>query len=141
MGHRLRNDTNPGVRHYYFHMRIDPLEPKLNPAPLWCELYGVGKQVPNDLLEPPGISRNRPGLGIEDGFQTDALGLGGRAHSIGGCVHDRWQVDRLNIEPQAPADHSRHVEQVVDELALGFGVAVDAAQSSSCCFGAEAASH
>src|SRR5262249_16281960 len=116
-------------------------EPKLNPASLWCELYGVGKQVPYDLLEPPGISGDRPGLGIKHGFQADALRLGGRANSIGCCVHYRRHVDRLNIQPQAAADDSRHVEQVVDELALGFGVAVDAGQSSCCCFGAEAASH
>ena len=81
-------DADAGVADDDLDVRVDALEPHLDPAALRRELDGVGQQVPHDLLQPIGIARDRTDARIEDGLEAHALGVGGRLHGRHGVVDD-----------------------------------------------------
>ena len=51
--------------------------------------------------------------------------------SAAGCIestaaeHDMAEIDRLDIQPNLAGNRPRHVEQIVDQLRLRLGVALD----------------
>ena len=75
----LGPDAHAGVDDGDLDVRVDPLQEHLDAAPLGRELHGVGQQVPDDLLEPGRVARDRAGQRVEHLLEPDPLGLGGRA--------------------------------------------------------------
>ncbi len=69
---------------------------------------GVGRRVAADLA-----------------FELDALGLRRRRDRAHRLVDDLRQADRLEMEPDLAADDAAHVQQVLDQVRLGAGVAHD----------------
>ena len=93
------------------------------------ELHRVGEQVPDDLLEPRRVARDRAGQRVEDLDDADALGLGGRQDRRQRRVDDLGQAHPLDVQAELAGDDPREVEQVLDELGLDLGVAVDGVEA------------
>ena len=121
-------DPLPRVAHHDLDVRVDALQAHLDPSALRRELHGVHQQVPDDLLEPVGVAGDRPGPRVEHALDPDGLGLGGRPHGVHGGLDDLLEVDRADVEPHLARDDARDVEQVVDQLDLGVGIALDGLQ-------------
>lgn len=49
----------------------DLLQTDIDIAAVGCELYGVVHQIPQDLLDPRGISRNPAAIGLQRLFDAD----------------------------------------------------------------------
>jgi hypothetical protein len=62
---------------------------------------------------------------VELHVQVDVSGLDGLLHRIDRRLDDRGQIDRPHVQAELPRDDARHVEQVLDELVLRLGVALD----------------
>src|SRR5579862_3984833 len=100
---RSRFDPFSSVRHDDLDVGIYPLEANLNFAALGRELDGIGNQVPYDLLESSGISRDRIHPGVQDLLDRDRLRFRSGAHALDAGLYHLGQVDSLYIEPQPPA--------------------------------------
>ena len=91
------------------------------------ELDRVGEQVPEDLLQPARVAGDRcRAVRVEHRSQADALGARrpGATVSTRG-VDDAGEVQRLHVQPHLAGDDPAHVEQVLDDLRLRAGVALD----------------
>ena len=67
----------------------------------------------------------RPGRRVEVGVDADRLGVGGGAHRVDRRLDDAHRVDLGDAQAQLAGDDARDVEQVLDQLGLQRGVAVD----------------
>jgi hypothetical protein len=62
---------------------------------------------------------------VEEDRQLHTLRLGGEADRLGGGGDHQGQVDGAHLQSQAAGDDPRSVEDVLDELRLGVGVALN----------------
>ena len=124
-GQDARRDALPGVADDDLDVGVHPLQVHLDPAAPRCELHRIDEQVPHDLLEPVRIARDRPRARIEHALQTDPLGFGGRPHGVEGRLDDGREIHLADVEAHLARDDARDVEQVVDQLDLGVGIALD----------------
>lgn len=83
------------------------------------------EQVPDHLLQPVGVAVDADGHRIADDLQLDPLSFGRGAHRFHRGGNDRDQIDRLDLEPQLSADDPRDVQQILNQLRLDPGVALD----------------
>jgi hypothetical protein len=75
------------------------------------------------LLEPVSVARNHRGRRIEIPFNPDPLCVSRRPHHVDRALDDRHDFQRMQIEIKIAGDDARHVENVVDDLRLRFGIA------------------
>ena len=125
VGQEVGRDADAGVADRHLDVRVDALQPDLDTAAAAGELDGVGQQVPQHLLQPIGVARDRPDAGIEDGLDAHALGVGGRLHRRDRVVDDHRQLHRLDVQADLARDDPRHVQHVVDDLGQPVGVALE----------------
>ena len=117
----------PVSRHHDLDVGVHALQPDLHaPAPR-RELHRVGQQVPDDLLQAVGVAGHGAGARIEHRLQR-----GSPLASAAGRTRVERRLDDatpastgLHVEAQLAGDDAGDVEQVLDELELGVGVALD----------------
>ena len=90
------------------------------------ELDRVGEQVPEDLLQAVRVAGRRARrAGRARVCSRIALGVGGGPHGVDRRPDDGRQVDPLHVQPHLAGDDAAHVQQVLDDLRLRAGVALD----------------
>ena len=89
------------------------------------EFHRVREEVPHDLLQALRVPRDPPRVRVEDDVEPDALGLGGRAHHVDRSLHHGREVHGADVEAEPSGHDARHVQQVLDELRLRPGAALD----------------
>ena len=129
VGQKLGLDSLARIGNSEFEMRVDALHRDLHLAALGRELDRVREQVPNDLLQPAAVAEYWSRVGIQHRFDANVLGVGGRTHRVDGGADDLRQVDGGDIQPHLARNDAAHIEQVFDELRLGFGVSLDDCQT------------
>ena len=93
------------------------------------ELDGVGQQVPHHLLQPPRIAAHHRLMRRERPLDADLARLAGRMHRLDRRLDDGRQIHLVDVEAQFARDDPRDVEQIVDELCLHPGVALDGGET------------
>ena len=122
---KTRGDPLSGVRDGDLHLRFDALEANLNPPRARRELQRVRQQVPYHLPETARIGVDAPNPTAEVHDQLDPLRLRRRPYGIDSGFDGRSQLDRPNAQPEPARDDARYVEEIVDDLSLGHGAALD----------------
>ena len=120
----LRRDAAAGIADPDHGVRARAVEGQGDASISRRELDGVGEQVPDDLLEPAGVTGERPGSD-ELRVELDALRLRQRPHAVDGGLDDRDQIDRPAVQPELSGDQARDVEEIFDELHLQLRVELD----------------
>src|SRR5205814_608038 len=90
-----------------------------------AELDGIREKIPDDLLEPIGIGKDRPCIRIEDGLQLDLLRIGDALDSVDCRFDDRDRIDLPALEPELAGNDARYVEEVLDQLRQELGIPLD----------------
>ena len=88
-----------------------------NVAALRRELDGIGEQIPDHLLNPRRIPRDRPGR-FQRGLDDDPFRLGFLPQRLDGIPDDRLDVDALDIELQLAGDDPADIHQIGNQLRL-----------------------
>ena len=73
-------------------MGIQPCELSSDAATRRCEFDCVGNEIPNNLLQTCGITRDQPGCCINRNGEFDSFRRGGRMQSVNRSVNDWRQV-------------------------------------------------
>jgi hypothetical protein len=105
-------------------VRVDTLHHDADDAALRRELHGVAQQVPEHLLEATGVAGDDD-AGVEHLLEAHAPGLGRGPRGLHRLLDQRRQVHALHVEAHLAGGDAAHVQQVVDELRLDAGVALD----------------
>ena len=125
LGEEVGGNALAGIDDGDFDVRIDAAKEDLNPPAARREFDGIGKEVPQDLLEAVRIAGDGATLGIKHFGEADAFGVGGRTNGFDGVGDDGLKIDGLDIEAELSVDDAGHVEEFFDELGLCAGVAFD----------------
>ena len=125
VGQERRRDTAAGVRHADLLVVSTRFDVDVDATALGREANGVGEQVPHDLLQAVRVTRDdaRSRIGVH--LDADALGARRGPHDLDGGFHHGGQIHRAHLEAQLAGDNPRDVEEVLDELRLRAGVALD----------------
>ncbi len=86
------------------------------------EFDGVVEKVPDDLLKAVGVAGELGGARVEDLGEGYFPGVGGGLDGFDGGVDDGDQIEGLDVDADFSGGDTSHVEEVFDELGLGFGV-------------------
>ena len=124
-GEQIGLDADAGVVDHDLDVRVDALEEDVDGSAFGREFDRVGQEVPHDLLQPRWVARDWPGVRVDDFAKLDLLGVRRGADGIDSEVDDACQVGALHVESNFAGDDAAHVQQVVDELRLRAGVALD----------------
>ena len=81
-------------------------------------------------MESIRIAGHRPRARVEHALQPYSLRLRCRAHRVESGIDDGGEIDRADIQTHLPRDDPRHIEEVVDQLHLRVGVAIDGLERS-----------
>src|SRR3954466_11027771 len=114
-------DARIGDRHH----RLGIFSPCLDDhLALHGELDRVGEQVPEHLLQAVRIALEGNRLGSPQ-LDFETLRLRGGPYRVGSGLYHRDQIGFAHLYPQLPGDDAGDVEDVLDELRLGAGIALD----------------
>src|SRR5690242_5092699 len=83
---KTRIDSLAGIRYRHSHTMFNAAEFNSDFAALRRELHGIGKQVPEHLLETGRIHEDRISGGIQSLAEFQPFVLRGRSDRIDGCV-------------------------------------------------------
>src|SRR5262249_44462990 len=100
MRYEFRRDADAGIADAELNLRVDALDFNPDESILRRESNGIGKQIPDDLLQSLGIAENGSGPRIENGLKADLLCQCGRLHCFDGGGYDGSQVDNLEFNTQ-----------------------------------------
>jgi hypothetical protein len=89
------------------------------------ELHRVRQQIPEDLLEPIGISDERLPAPAEVGHELDALRGGGRSNHVDGRLDHGDDVAWLGVEADLPGSDPRRIQHVGHEPGEHTTVPID----------------
>ena len=101
-------------------------ESDLDPPLFRREFQRVGQEIPENLLEPPGITHHPGYLGLEVKHQFDAFGLGGQMDAFHGGLDHTLKVNGLYVHVQFAGNDPGDIEQILHELGLNASIALDA---------------
>src|SRR4029453_3455332 len=97
---KFRPDPLAGVAYGDSSISAFRFQPRLDVPAAGRVFDGIGEQIPNDLLQAAGISRDRPPCGTEDESQVYSLRLSRRAHSLQGSLDHRTEINGIQFETQ-----------------------------------------
>jgi hypothetical protein len=75
-------------------------------------------------LQAAAVAEHRPGVWIEHRFHANLLGLRRRPHSVDGRLYDLRHIEACSVQANLARDDATHIEQVFDDLSLGFGISL-----------------
>src|SRR6266496_2836581 len=110
-------------------VRVDALKPHLNTTTLLGELNGIGKEVPNNLLDARCVTRNGAYAWTVKIGQMNRLSIRCGSDHANRAFNGGRDIDGPDIEMKLPGDNSRNIEQIVDELCLNFGISFNGSQA------------
>ena len=93
--------------------------------PFGRELDGIRQEIPQHLLQTRGVRQDIGVLHVPRRVDRDVLGLRCRPHALERGLEHRHHRQRLELDLQLAGRHARHVDEVVHELRLRLGVAID----------------
>ena len=93
------------------------------------ELHGVGQQVPEHLFQAPRIALQH-GHGQVFRVDADLFLARHRLDGFAGALQHVGQIDFSNLQRHLARQDGRHVEQVVDQVNLRAGAALDGGQAT-----------
>jgi hypothetical protein len=106
-------------------MTIHPLQAYLYFASPGGEFDGIGKKVPEALLEPAGVSAHLRRQWIEDGVNLNPLGIGGMPDGGDGGPDHILEFHLLHIQTDFTGNNPAHIQQVLDQLRLYPAISFD----------------
>src|SRR5690242_14108705 len=121
----LPTDAAACIGHTHLNCGTSPSDLHTNTPTPDSKLHRIRQQIPNHLLEPVCIARNHQRRRVEKLLDLDSLRVSRRPHYVDRILHDRHNFQRVQIEIKISGDDTRHVENVVDDLRLRFGIAPD----------------
>ncbi len=130
VGQEFGADAHAVVADGNFELAVRLAQAHRHGAVPFRELEGVAEQVPDDLLQPVGVGRHDAGLRVEVALDADLARVGGRLHGVDGGLGDRMRRQYLHFQPHLAGGDAAHVEQILDQLGLGAGVALDGLQAT-----------
>src|SRR5262249_62270573 len=98
------------------------------------ELDGIGKKIPGNLLHPVRIAATRCASRLQPSDDFDPLSLCGRTHNVQGSLDHGNQIELADVEAELASDYARDVENVLDQLHLGFGIPMNGFDRGLCGF-------
>lgn len=125
VGQKIGGDAGAVVLHAEEDVGRPVIEEDVDLAADGRELDRVGQEVPDDLLQPGAVAHDFGAVGGEAGDDANAFGVGGGADRIDRGGDDHSEVDALDEKANLAGGDPAHVEQVLDELGLDAGVALD----------------
>ena len=90
-----------------------------------CVFHRIRQQVPNHLLQPVRVAKDRDRLDRCNHVDSDLLGRRRRPDRLDRRVDHGARVEGGHRQAHPPLDHVRHVEQIFNQARLHLGVAVD----------------
>src|SRR5688572_30812970 len=115
-------DPLPGIAHDNLDMRINPLDAHLHASIARREFDGIGKKIPDDLLQTAGIPGDGSRIRIERGFNPDSFSLGRRYYGTNRGFYDCSNHHGAHIKTKLSCNHAGYIKQVFDELSLSLGI-------------------
>src|SRR5215471_659072 len=91
---------------------------RLNVSALTGELHGVREQIPDRLLQAARIAPDLAGPSERPDFELDSFCFGARPDNVDGGAKNTFDFDGSHLEFKSACDDPRHIENVVDQLAL-----------------------
>ena len=88
------------------HARLETLCGDLNLSSPGRELDRVGQDVPDDLLEPLRIRRNRADVVVDEDLELDTPRICGRPHRLRGSLDGLGDFGRVDLHAKPSARHS-----------------------------------
>src|SRR5262249_19364513 len=104
VGQLLLADSLSGVTDNDLDVRIGTLQVNLNSAALRRELHGVYQEVPAQLLQPVRVAGDPGGAWVQHALEPYFLRVGGRPYRVDGCMDDRLEIDRADVEAHLSRD-------------------------------------
>ena len=118
-------DALARVAHRELDVRVGGRELHLDAPVLGRELDRVREEVPRHLLEALRVAPDRVDPRMDRLHDADVLGHGRGPHALDRRVDHVGEAYRLHLQAHLPADDARHLEQVVDQVRLRPGAALD----------------
>src|SRR5262249_52860002 len=107
----LGADASAGIADDDLDVRPDPLQLDLDPSIIRGELDRVLQQVPDDLLQTPGVAAHQEARHFQNWLQANALRLGRVTDRLQRVLDETVQIDGPHGEPHLAADDLGDVEQ------------------------------
>src|SRR5919109_1094848 len=85
----------------------------------------IRQQIPNDLLQTVRVTRNQYRLIRSLNPDLNVFRFRGWPHHVDSGLDDPIQIRRLQIEIEISSHDARDIQDVVDNLGLRFGVALN----------------
>ena len=123
MGQKLGRDAFAAIRDDDFQVRIHPFQRYLYSAVLRREFEGIAQEIPDDLLQPAGITLYRASYRIERHLKSHALRFAGRADTCHGGFDHAGKLHPLHVEADFPRDDPAHIQQIFNQLLLQASIA------------------
>jgi len=89
------------------------------------ELDGVEQEIPDDLLQAGAVAHDLERKREKAGGEADVFCGGGGADGVDRGGDDGDEVDAFDVKTDLAGGDAAHVEEVLDELGLNAGVALD----------------
>src|SRR5262245_8093711 len=124
-GKEFGRDSYAGVNYLDFSLPVEIPEVYFHGAPRRGELDGVLYQIPDHLLKPVGVNLENMYGRVERLLQTHPFGLRLRAYGVDRRFDNRGESGRFNIKREIAGADARNIEQVVDQIFLRAGVALN----------------
>jgi len=94
------------------------VERDVNRRPAVAVLHRIGEQVRDDLLQPGGVAPHLWATGGELGGHLDPARARRHRHRLHGRVDDDAQVDRVEVQGQAPPSEPGEIDEIGDHARL-----------------------
>ncbi len=120
----MGRDPDAGVAHRHADDAVALDQRHHHPSALRGELHGVRQQVPEDLLQPSAVAPDHA-LDRSLDLERDPFGLGRRPHALERLFERSRDEQRPDFQPHFSGRDPRDVEQVLHQLVLDDGVALD----------------
>ena len=122
---RVRLDADPGVTHDELGVIAVTVQRDIDAATGRGEFHGIREQVDDDLLEARGIAKDEADVRVEAAAERELLRADVALERIDGISDEGNELDGLLVEMELAGLDPSDIEEVIDQLGLEHGVAMD----------------